>query len=141
MVLTVLAYFRSFYWIWIYLRHHWFFSIVDYKVMGDGFDKEVNQGPLINDQQLHKVQGLIDDAVGKGARLMTGGCIHPTLGGRFFSPTVISGVNSSMNIYHEEIFGPVIPLHTFSNEEEVEFGVDFLLLLYYDLDYFGLSQI
>lgn len=88
-------------------------------VMGDGFDKEVNQGPLINDQQLHKVQGLIDDAVGKGARLMTGGCIHPTLGGRFFSPTVISGVNSSMNIYHEEIFGPVIPLHTFSNEEEV----------------------
>lgn len=80
-------------------------------VLGDGFDANVNQGPMINDAQLHKVDGLVRDAVGKGARLVSGGGIHPTLKGRFYQPTILADLKPNMQVYNEEIFGPVIPLY------------------------------
>ena len=80
-------------------------------ILGDGFEPSVNQGPLINDQQLIKVDGLVKDAVNKGARVLSGGGIHPTLKGRFFQPTVLADIKSDMNIYNEEIFGPILPLY------------------------------
>jgi len=87
-------------------------------ILGDGFEPSVNQGPLINDQQLIKVDGLVKDAVNKGARVLSGGGIHPTLKGRFFQPTVLADIKSDMNIYNEEIFGPILPLYKFSTEDE-----------------------
>lgn len=80
-------------------------------VLGDGFDAQVTQGPMINDQQLHKVDGLVRDAVDKGARLVSGGGIHPTLKGRFYQPTVLADLKPNMQVYNEEIFGPVLPLY------------------------------
>lgn len=80
-------------------------------VLGDGFEPGVNQGPIINDTQLHRVERLVKDAVTKGARLETGGKVHPELGGRFFQPTVLSNITDNMEIYKEEIFGPVVPLY------------------------------
>jgi len=80
-------------------------------VLGDGFETQVTQGPLINDQQLNKVDGIVKDAVGKGARLVSGGGIHPTLKGRFYEPTVLADLKPNMEIYNEEIFGPVLPLY------------------------------
>lgn len=79
-------------------------------VVGDGFEPSVNQGPIINDQQLKKVDGLVKDAVNKGAEVLSGGGVHPTLQGRFYEPTVLRNINDSMEIYHEEIFGPVLQL-------------------------------
>jgi acyl-CoA reductase-like NAD-dependent aldehyde dehydrogenase len=80
-------------------------------VSGDGFDPAVNQGPLINEQQFQKVDGIVKDAVSKGARLVSGGGIHPTLKGRFYQPTVLANITENMQIYNEEIFGPVCPLY------------------------------
>lgn len=80
-------------------------------VSGDGFDPAVNQGPLINEQQFQKVDGIVRDAVSKGARLVSGGGIHPTLKGRFYQPTVLANITDNMKIYSEEIFGPVCPLY------------------------------
>jgi acyl-CoA reductase-like NAD-dependent aldehyde dehydrogenase len=87
-------------------------------VLGDGFEPSVTQGPMINDQQLRKVDELVKDAVGKGAQLVSGGGIHPTLKGRFYQPTVLADIKNDMNIASEEIFGPVVALFKFSTEEE-----------------------
>jgi len=87
-------------------------------IQGDGFEPAVNQGPLINDQQLTKVDELVKDAVSKGARLLSGGGIHPRLRGRFYQSTVMTDITSNMKIYNEEIFGPIVPLYKFSTEEE-----------------------
>lgn len=82
-------------------------------VLGDGFDDQVTHGPLVNDRQLEKVDGLVRDALKKGARIVSGGGIHPTLKGRYFQPTILEDLNPSMEIYSEEIFGPVIPLYKY----------------------------
>lgn len=82
-------------------------------VSGDGFDPAVNQGPLINEQQFQKVDGIVKDAVSKGARVVSGGGIHPTLKGRFYQPTVLSNITEDMKIYNEEIFGPICPLYKY----------------------------
>lgn len=82
-------------------------------VLGDGFEPGVNQGPIINDAQVHKVDALVKDAVKKGARLVAGGKISPELGGRFYQPTVLSNITEEMEIYKEEIFGPVVPIYKY----------------------------
>jgi len=84
-------------------------------VSGDGFDPAVNQGPLINDQQLTKVDELVKDAASKGARLISGGGIHPTLRGRFYQPTVMTDLTSDMKLYNEEIFGPIVTLYKYAS--------------------------
>jgi hypothetical protein len=54
-----------------------------------------------------KIQGLIDDAVSKGAKLLAGGKIPAGMPGQFYPPTVITGVKRGMRIWEEEVFGPV----------------------------------
>jgi succinate-semialdehyde dehydrogenase/glutarate-semialdehyde dehydrogenase len=82
-----------------------------------GLDAAATQGPLIDDKAVAKVEEHIADAVGKGARIVTGGRRH-ALGGRFFEPTVLADVDSRMLIAQEETFGPVAPLFRFSSDEE-----------------------
>ncbi|HEX7682376.1 MAG TPA: NAD-dependent succinate-semialdehyde dehydrogenase [Trinickia sp.] len=86
--------------------------------VGRGTEPGVTQGPLINEAALLKVETHIDDAVSKGARIVTGGKRH-ALGHNFFEPTVLTGVTSAMKIAKEETFGPVAPLFKFSTDEEV----------------------
>lgn len=86
--------------------------------VGEGFSPGVVQGPLIDAQAVAKVQQHVDDAVAKGARVLAGGKPH-ALGGRFFEPTVLADVNSSMLCTQEETFGPVAPVLRFHNEAEV----------------------
>ena len=74
-------------------------------------------GPLINAAALAKVEALIADAVGRGARILLGGSRHGR-GGNFFQPTVLADVTTDMAIAQEEIFGPVAPLYRFSGEAE-----------------------
>jgi succinate-semialdehyde dehydrogenase/glutarate-semialdehyde dehydrogenase len=84
---------------------------------GNGLDPDTTQGPLIDDKAVAKVEEHIADATGKGARVVVGGHRH-ALGGRFFEPTVLSGVTSSMLVAREETFGPVAPLFRFGTDDE-----------------------
>ncbi|MFQ5783506.1 MAG: NADP-dependent succinate-semialdehyde dehydrogenase [Alphaproteobacteria bacterium] len=86
-------------------------------VVGDGFEPGVQQGPLIDSAAVEKAEEHVEDAVAKGARVLTGGKRH-ALGGNFFEPTVLGDANTQMKIAHEETFGPVAPLFRFSTEEE-----------------------
>jgi succinate-semialdehyde dehydrogenase/glutarate-semialdehyde dehydrogenase len=82
-----------------------------------GLEAGATQGPLIDDKAVHKVEEHIEDALAKGARVVVGGKRH-SLGGRFFEPTVLTGVTTSMLVAREETFGPVAPLFRFGTEEE-----------------------
>ena len=86
-------------------------------VVGSGTVQGVTQGPLINRAALSKVERLVEDAVAKGAQLITGGKRH-ALGGTFFEPTLLAGCTRAMAVAHEEIFGPVAPVFSFATEEE-----------------------
>jgi len=83
--------------------------------VGNGADAGVTIGPLINAAAVKKVGELVAQATGNGARALTGGAAS---GGNFFTPTVLVDVDDSMDVYREEIFGPVAPLFRFRTEEE-----------------------
>ncbi len=85
--------------------------------VGDGMDEGIDQGPLINEEAVEKVEEHISDAVSKGARVLTGGSRHE-LGGSFFQPTLMVDVSDQMLVASEETFGPLAPLFRFSTEEE-----------------------
>ncbi len=86
--------------------------------VGDGSQAGVNIGPLINDEAIESVSGLVNDAISQGAKVLVGGHVDD-LGERFFQPTVLTNVMPDMIIATEEIFGPVAPLIEFDTEEQV----------------------
>ena len=83
-----------------------------------GFEPGAQIGPLIDMNAVEKVETLVAEAVGQGAKVVAGGARHGN-GGTFFAPTLIEGVTPEMQIFHEEIFGPVAPVTRFSDESEV----------------------
>lgn len=83
--------------------------------VGNGLDKDVEIGPLINEKGLNKVKHHIQDAVGKGAKIHIGG---RHMKGLFFEPTVLTGATAEMVISQQEVFGPVAAVFRFSTEEE-----------------------
>ena len=85
--------------------------------VGNGFDPEVLQGPLIDFAAVEKIEDHIQDAVAKGGRVLLGGRRH-ALGQTFFEPTVLSEVTSQMKVAREETFGPLAPLFRFESDEE-----------------------
>jgi succinate-semialdehyde dehydrogenase/glutarate-semialdehyde dehydrogenase len=85
--------------------------------VGNGMTDGVEQGPIIDDQGLAKIKRHVEDAVDKGASLLTGGKSH-ALGGTFFEPTVLTGMTSDMQLFREETFGPVAALFKFSDEDD-----------------------
>ncbi|CAB4066236.1 ALDH5A1 [Lepeophtheirus salmonis] len=87
-------------------------------VLGDGMCSGVNQGPLINERQIQNIEDLVSDALNKGAEIATGGSRGDS-GSLFYEPTIIKNVKPDMRIFHEEIFGPVVSIIQFNNEEEV----------------------
>ncbi len=76
---------------------------------------ELELSPLINMDAVEKVSELVADATGKGADLVCGGGAK----GQYYQPTILKNISKDMDIYHEEIFGPVAPLFKFSDEAEV----------------------
>jgi succinate-semialdehyde dehydrogenase / glutarate-semialdehyde dehydrogenase len=86
--------------------------------LGNGLEPGVNQGPLINEKAVQKVEDHIADALSKGAQLQLGGK-RSALGHSFFEPTVLANVTSAMKIAREETFGPLAPLFRFTTEDEV----------------------
>ena len=83
--------------------------------VGNGFDEGVNQGPLIEDAAVQKVENHVKDAVAKGARVLVGG---NRLNGQFFEPTVVADATADMLCAKEETFGPFAPIFKFETEQE-----------------------
>jgi succinate-semialdehyde dehydrogenase/glutarate-semialdehyde dehydrogenase len=97
--------------------------------VGDGLQGATDQGPLIDENALAKVEEHLQDALSKGARVVQGGRRH-ALGGTFFEPTVLTDVTPKMLVAREETFGPVAPLFRFESEtdairmaNDTEFGL------------------
>ncbi len=85
--------------------------------MGRGTEDGVEVGPLVEAKQRDKVRELVEDAVEAGAKTSVGGDA-PEGDGYFYSPTVLTGVPTSARMFREEIFGPVAPIFTFTEDEE-----------------------
>jgi len=92
-------------------------AVAELKV-GDGHDKDVGIGPLIDEAALMKVEDLVKDAMTKGAEVVLGGRRHK-LGGLFYEPTVLGGATPDMKLKDIEIFGPVAPLYAFDTETDL----------------------
>jgi succinate-semialdehyde dehydrogenase/glutarate-semialdehyde dehydrogenase len=86
--------------------------------VGNGLDDGVMVGPLVNADAKSKVIELVDDAVGKGAKVLTGGKA-PAGPGHFYPPTVLDAVPDGAKMLNEEIFGPVAAIQTFNSDDEV----------------------
>jgi len=85
--------------------------------VGKGTEPGVTIGPLIDEQGLRKVEEHVADAIAQGGKVVLGGHRHP-LGGRFFEPTLITEMKTTMKAAREETFGPVAPLFRFKDDAE-----------------------
>jgi len=86
--------------------------------VGNGLNAETDMGPLIHENQVCLVEAHVQDALSRGARLLTGGVRLTGLGKNFYAPTVLADVDHSMRIMKEETFGPVLPVMAFDNEDD-----------------------
>ncbi|MCR9271962.1 MULTISPECIES: NAD-dependent succinate-semialdehyde dehydrogenase [Mameliella] len=86
--------------------------------LGDGTDPSVDVGPLVNAETRDKVADFVADAVAKGARIECGGTV-PDGPGYYYPPTVLSNVPETAECVHDEIFGPVAAIQTFTDQDEV----------------------
>lgn len=86
----------------------------DSLAVGDPNREQVHLGPIIDDNQLAKVRGLVEASTAQGAKLAAGGT-HDKL---FYRPTVLAGLDDSTPAYAEEVFGPVAPVRSFSTVDE-----------------------
>ncbi|KAI0536729.1 Aldehyde/histidinol dehydrogenase [Xylaria digitata] len=93
-------------------------SVSSFKV-GHGFDAQVTHGPLISPVAAERVDGLVQDAVKKGAKVEVGGKRLHHLGPNFFEPTILTNIKPDMRIVNEEIFGPLAAIYQFETEDEV----------------------
>jgi benzaldehyde dehydrogenase (NAD) len=82
--------------------------------LGDPYREEVDLGPIVNQKQLERVDGIVRRSVEGGARVVTGG----TYDGLFYRPTVLTDVTADQAAWREEIFGPVAPVVVFDTDEE-----------------------
>jgi succinate-semialdehyde dehydrogenase/glutarate-semialdehyde dehydrogenase len=86
--------------------------------VGPGLDGNSDVGPMIHERQLRIVESHVEDAVARGARILTGGARLPELGANFYQPTVLADVTHEMRIMREETFGPVLPVMAFDSDDE-----------------------
>jgi benzaldehyde dehydrogenase (NAD) len=82
--------------------------------LGDPYREDVDLGPIVNEKQLARVDGIVRRSVEGGARLAAGG----THDGLFYRPTVLADVTTNLPAWTDEIFGPVAPVVTFSTDDE-----------------------
>jgi len=86
--------------------------------VGNGSDEGVIIGPLVNAKAVDDVDALVQASVASGAQVALGGNRHE-LGGNFYAPTVLTGIDDTMAVFRNEIFGPVAPIVRFQTEDEV----------------------
>ena len=86
--------------------------------VGDPEDEGTLLGSLASKHQLDTIQNQVSDATNQGATIITGGTRPPHLDGAFFLPTVLTNVSTHMRVWREEVFGPALPVISFSSEEQ-----------------------
>ena len=86
--------------------------------MGNGMDKDVKIGPLIDTKAISSVEAFMRDAIEKGAKVICGGKRN-TENENIYEPTILSNVDTNMKVFKEEIFGPIAPVFKFDTEDEV----------------------
>lgn len=86
--------------------------------VGDQLDENTKLGPLVAKRQLEKLEAQVADALEKGAELVVGGKPPEGLSGAYYEVTVLTNITTEMRVWHEEVFGPVLPVVTFETEEE-----------------------
>ena len=87
-------------------------------VLGDPSDPATEMGPAASDAQRDRILAMIDQARSEGAVVAAGGVVDPVLGGRFVRPTVLTGVTNDTTIVRQEVFGPVLAVMAFDDEDE-----------------------
>jgi acyl-CoA reductase-like NAD-dependent aldehyde dehydrogenase len=95
-----------------------FLAGVEKRRLGDPRDPATDIGPLITREHLARVEGFVGRAQEDGARLVIGGRVSPELGGLYYEPTLFTDVRQEMEIVQKEVFGPVLTLQTFADDEE-----------------------
>jgi len=93
-------------------------EIISSKKIGDPEDESVDLGPLVAKRQLDLLEKQVMDAIDKGAKIEVGGKIPAGLEGAYYEPTILTNVNKEMRVWREEVFGPVLPIVTFSTDQE-----------------------
>lgn len=91
---------------------------VEAKVVGNPLDKQTDIGPLISLKQLEILESQVADAISKGAEIVCGGKRPERLKGAYYLPTILRKITRDMRVWKEEVFGPVLPIMTFKDEEE-----------------------
>ncbi|WP_458780455.1 succinic semialdehyde dehydrogenase [Arthrobacter sp. D3-16] len=86
--------------------------------LGPGHGWDIDMGSLTGQRQLDRVSAHVQDAVAKGARLVTGGRSRPDLGPFFYEPTILTGVTEEMTVAREETFGPVVSIYQVKDDDE-----------------------
>ena len=91
--------------------------------VGDPMDATTQMGPQVSEEQLNRIKSYVDIAKGEGASVLSGGCPPQLEGdfqkGYFFQPTIFGDVTNSMRVAQEEIFGPVVSVITFEDEDDL----------------------
>jgi succinate-semialdehyde dehydrogenase/glutarate-semialdehyde dehydrogenase len=88
------------------------------KKVGDALDEDTEVGPLVAKRQLEKLEAQVQDAIDKGAKVELGGRRPANLQGAYYEPTILTNVTRDMRVWHEETFGPVLPIVSFQTEDE-----------------------
>ncbi len=88
------------------------------KHIGDPYDEQTDISSLVAERQRHLLQEQVDDALAKGAKVLAQIDIPKHLQGAFFPPTILGNITTDMRVWKEEVFGPVLPMVTFTSEQE-----------------------
>jgi succinate-semialdehyde dehydrogenase/glutarate-semialdehyde dehydrogenase len=88
--------------------------------IGSGLGVEADMGPMVSAEARERVAGLVEDAIAEGAELVTGGRVPEGFEtGYYYAPTILRNVSPQMRVAREEIFGPVMPVIAFGDEDDV----------------------
>lgn len=92
--------------------------VIKDKTLGDASDKQTDVGPLVAQRQLELLEDQMKDALDKGAKVVVGGKRPDGLQGAYYEPTIITDIKPDMRVWQEEVFGPVLPVVAFSDEDK-----------------------
>lgn len=93
-------------------------SLIKEKKVGNASDSQTDFGPLVAERQLKLLEEQVADAVSKGAKVLVGGKKPDGLEGAYYEPTLLTNITTDMRVWQEEVFGPVLPIVTFTSVEE-----------------------
>ena len=86
--------------------------------VGNALNEDIEIGPLVSEKQFNRLSHQVEDATRKGAKVVVGGKKINSLNGYFFEPTVLTNIRKNMLVWKEEVFGPVLPVITFEEDNE-----------------------